>query len=137
MIITLGIQRIFNFLHLNISMHILQTVLHTFFKVLTRTIYLKQSLASLVGDHFLYSHDLNVWSRVILEGEIRFWQQFKIPKINLTFNSLCVKNGRQILSCWTLLPFLQEKFILEVFMFPKLFHCPVCDTVLKDFHNNS
>ena len=60
MIITLGIQRIFNFLNLNISMHILQTVLHTFFKVLTRTIYLKQSLASLVGDHFLYSHDLNV-----------------------------------------------------------------------------
>ena len=26
--------------------------------------------ASLVGDHFLYSHDLNVWSRVILYGEI-------------------------------------------------------------------
>ena len=38
------------------------TVLYTFPKVLTRTICLTVR-ASLVGDHFLYSHDLNVWFR--------------------------------------------------------------------------
>ena len=51
----------FNPLHPNISMHILHTVLYTFPKVLTRRIYLTNK--SLVGDHFLYSHDLNVWFR--------------------------------------------------------------------------
>ena len=42
-------------------MHILHTVLYTFPKVLTRRICLTNK--SLVGDHFLYSHDLNVWFR--------------------------------------------------------------------------
>ena len=49
----------FNPLHSNISMHILHTVLTTFLKVLTRRIG-QQSRASFVGDHFLYSRDLNL-----------------------------------------------------------------------------
>ena len=49
-------------LHPLIRMHCLHTVLYTFPKVLTRTICLTVR-ASLVGDHLLYSHDLNVWFR--------------------------------------------------------------------------
>ena len=49
----------------NISMHILHTVLWTFPNVLIRRI-CSQSRASLVDDHFLYSHDLNLW----LQGDI-------------------------------------------------------------------
>ena len=43
-------------------MHILLTVPHTFPKVLTKRIFLskKKKKASLVGDLFIYSHDLNV-----------------------------------------------------------------------------
>ena len=51
-----------NPLHPNISMHILHTVLYTFLKVLTRRICLTIK-ASQVGDHFLYSHGLNVCFR--------------------------------------------------------------------------
>ena len=50
---------LFNSLHLNISMHILHTVLYTFPLVLVRRI--EQSRVSLVNDHFLDSHELNVW----------------------------------------------------------------------------
>ena len=46
-------------LHLKISIHILLTVLYTFPMVLTKRICLKKSRASLVGNHFLYSHGLN------------------------------------------------------------------------------
>ena len=49
----------FNPLHPNISKHILHTVLYTFPKVLTRRIG-QQSMASFVGDHFLYFRDLNL-----------------------------------------------------------------------------
>ena len=52
---------VFNPEHLKLSMHIFHTVLYTFPMVLTRRICLKNK--SLVGDHFLYSHDLNVWFR--------------------------------------------------------------------------
>ena len=45
-------------LHPNISIHILHTVLRTFTKVLIRRIC--QSRVSLVGDHFFYSHDIDV-----------------------------------------------------------------------------
>ena len=48
-----------NPLHPNISMHILHTVLYTFLKGLKRRICLTVK-SSLVVDHFLYSHDLNV-----------------------------------------------------------------------------
>ena len=51
---------LFNSLHLNISMHIL----HTFFIHFLRNWrgeFVLQSKASLVGNHFLYSRDLNVW----------------------------------------------------------------------------
>ena len=51
----------FNPSHPNISMHILHTVLHRFPMVLTQGEFVEQSRASLVGDYFLYSHDLNVW----------------------------------------------------------------------------
>ncbi|RMX38763.1 hypothetical protein pdam_00018526, partial [Pocillopora damicornis] len=44
-----------NPLHPNISMHILLTVLYTFPNLLTRR--------TLVNDHFLYSHDLNVFKQ--------------------------------------------------------------------------
>ena len=47
----------FNAYYPNISVQILHTVLSTFPKVLTRRILLRSSL---VGDHFLHSHDLNV-----------------------------------------------------------------------------
>ena len=40
-------------------MNILHTVLYTFPKVLTGE-FVNQSKASFIGDHFLYSHDLNV-----------------------------------------------------------------------------
>ena len=49
---------LFNSLHLNISMHILHTDLYTFPLVLVRRI--EQSRVSLVNDHFLDSHELNV-----------------------------------------------------------------------------
>ena len=52
-----------NPLHPNISMHILHTVCSTFPKVLTRRNCWTIGRASLVGDQFLYSHDLNVWFR--------------------------------------------------------------------------
>ena len=45
-------------LHPNISLYILLTVLYTFPKVLTRRICL--IIKSFIGDHFLYSRDLNV-----------------------------------------------------------------------------
>ena len=48
--------------HLKISMHILHTVLYTFPYILTRRIF-QYLIASLVGDHFLYSHHLKVWFR--------------------------------------------------------------------------
>ena len=48
-----------NPLHPTISMHILHTVLYTSPKELTRRIFLTIK-RFLVGDHFLYSHDLHV-----------------------------------------------------------------------------
>ena len=48
----------FNPLHPNISIHSLYTFLYTFPLVLTRRICLAIK-ASLVGDHLLYSYDLN------------------------------------------------------------------------------
>ena len=51
-----------NPLHPTISMHILHTVLYTSPKELTRRIFLTIK-RFLVGDHFLYSHDLHVWFR--------------------------------------------------------------------------
>ena len=49
-----------------IGIHIFHTVLHTFPKVLTgRICWTVKSF--LVGDHFLYSHDLNVWFRGVIE----------------------------------------------------------------------
>ena len=47
-----------NPLHPNISIYTLHTLLYTFPLVLTRRMYLTIKV-SLVGDHFLYSHDLN------------------------------------------------------------------------------
>ena len=52
--------RVIRPLHPNISIQILHTLLYIFLLVLTRRIYLKIK-ASCVGDHFLYSHDLNEW----------------------------------------------------------------------------
>ena len=74
-------------------MHILHTVLYTFPKVLIRRVF--QSRASLVGNHFLYSHDLNVWFRwdivrrnwilITLKG-----QRVKYPDFNFVLVSLAV-----------------------------------------------
>ena len=52
-----------NPLHPNISMHILRTVICSFPKMLTwRTCQTIKSFSlALVGDPFLYSHNLNVW----------------------------------------------------------------------------
>ena len=50
------------FIHPSIGMHILHNVLYTFLKVLIRRICLTIK-SFLVGDNFLYSHDLNVWFR--------------------------------------------------------------------------
>ena len=52
--------RVIHPLHPNISIYILYTLLYLFPLVLTRRTYLKIK-ASCVGDHFLYSHDLNEW----------------------------------------------------------------------------
>ena len=51
-----------NPLHPRISMHILHTAPYTFAKVQARRICLALR-ASSVGDHFLFSHDINVWFR--------------------------------------------------------------------------
>ena len=67
-------QLFFNPLHPNISIHILLT----FPKVLTRRICLTVS-ASLVGEHFLYSHDPKVWFRNGSEG--RNWI-LVTPRVN-------------------------------------------------------
>ena len=53
-------SKLINPLHFTISLHICQTVLYTFPKVLTRRICLTIK-ASQIGDHFLYSHDLYDW----------------------------------------------------------------------------
>ena len=50
-----------NPLYPNIKMHILHTIPETFPKILTRKIC--QPRASFVGDHFLYSRDVNVGFR--------------------------------------------------------------------------
>ena len=59
--------KVINLSYPNISMHILHTVLYTFPKVLTRRICLPIK-ASPIGDHFLNSHDLNVWFRSDIPG---------------------------------------------------------------------
>ena len=48
-------------------MHILNTVLYTFPKVLTRRVCFKTIKTSLVGDHFPYSRDLSVslWGDIV------------------------------------------------------------------------
>ena len=56
-----------NSLHPNISIHILHTVFYTFPKVLKGE-FVYRSKASFVGDHFLYSHDLNVQCRGDIMG---------------------------------------------------------------------
>ena len=56
-----------NPLHTNISIQFLPTVLYTFPMVLTKRICLTIK-ASQVGDHFLYSHDLNVCFRGDTDG---------------------------------------------------------------------
>ena len=43
--------------------------------------FVEQSIASLVGDHFLYSCDPNVWFREILWGEIRFWSLSGVKRL--------------------------------------------------------
>ena len=48
-------------------MHILHPDLHTFPEVLTGE-FVDQSKASFTGDHFLYSHDLNVLFRDDIVG---------------------------------------------------------------------
>ena len=55
--------RALNPLYPSISKHILHTVLYTFPEVLTRRFCLLNK-ASFVGNHFLHSHDLNMWFRV-------------------------------------------------------------------------
>ena len=52
------IKFFYNLSHPLISIHILQILLFTFPWILTRRIYLTIK-ASLVGDHYLYSHDIN------------------------------------------------------------------------------
>ena len=49
----------FDPLHPNISIHIFHTALSTFVMVLARRIYLITK-ATVVGDHFLHSHNLDV-----------------------------------------------------------------------------
>ena len=53
-----------NLLHPNVSIYILQTLLYTFPSELTRRICLM--INAWVGDHFLYSHDLNKQFRSII-----------------------------------------------------------------------
>ena len=65
-------RKSFNPLHTNISIHILPTLLYTFLLVLTMRICLAIK-APLVGNHFLYSHDLNEWFSCITLGRIRCW----------------------------------------------------------------
>ena len=58
-----------NPLHPNISIHFLHTVLYTFPMILTKRICLTiKSFFSCIGDHFLYSHDLNVCFRGDTDG---------------------------------------------------------------------
>ena len=52
-------ERLIPLIHPNISMHIHQTVLYTFPKLLTRRICLKKPRASLVNDNFHHSCGLN------------------------------------------------------------------------------
>ena len=59
--------RALNPLYPSISKHILHTALYTFPEVLTRRFCLLNK-ASFVGNHFLHSHDLNVWFRGDIEG---------------------------------------------------------------------
>ena len=85
--------RVIHALHPNISIHILHTLLYLFLLVLTRRIYLKIK-ASYVGDHFLYSHDLNEWfsqitvrSKLYRSNKGNFGKTLKI-QVKLTLNCL-------------------------------------------------
>ena len=51
--------------HPDVSMYVLHTVLAIFSKWWQRE-FVQQSIASLVGDHILCSHDLNVWFRGVI-----------------------------------------------------------------------
>ena len=85
-----------NPLHPNISIHILQTVVYTFSKVLMRRICLT-SRASLVADHFIYSCYFYVWYRgdivrrnwllVTLKERVKL---HKIPAGDLTSSRLTI-----------------------------------------------
>ena len=75
---------LFNPLYLNISMHILHTVLNTFLKVLKRRICLTVK-SSLVVDHFPYSHDLNVW----IQGDIVERNYVLVSLRGLRVNMVC------------------------------------------------
>ena len=45
----------------SIGMHMVHTALYAFLKVLIRRLFNQQSRGSLVGDHFLYCLELNIW----------------------------------------------------------------------------
>ena len=55
-------QSLFNSMNPNISIQILHTVFYSFPWVMPRSIFTTIK-SFLMGDHFLYSHDLNVWAR--------------------------------------------------------------------------
>ena len=70
-----------NPLHPKISMHILRTVLYTFQQVLTRVTGLTIR-ASLVGDHSLYSWDLNVGFRGDIVRRIQMLVTLRGPRVD-------------------------------------------------------
>ena len=67
-------------LHLSISIHIHYTLCYTFLLVLTRRICLL-ILAFWVGDHFLYSHDLNEWFNSIIVRRIHMLVTLRILRV--------------------------------------------------------
>ena len=67
-----------------------------------------QSIISLVRDHFLYSHHLNMWFRVILRGEIRCWSlsdKVSNEYVNDTSEKNSKINSQVVLIPWSQRPF--------------------------------
>ena len=44
--------------------------------------FVHQSKASLVGDHFLYSHDLNMWFRADIVGRNQMFVTLRVSRVN-------------------------------------------------------
>ena len=116
-------------LNSNISIYILHNFIPTFLKLLTRRICLTIK-ASLVGDHFLYSHDLNVWFwgdvlkryhmlvKPLTCSACTMWNDSLKLGISIMLYKSFHRHAKKLLDFWcfkiTLMDFIFETFSLQI-----------------------